>query len=397
MNSDSFDIANDGNLFPREDLLEAVARSDWRDREVPTKAWLMTGIGISLVAAGTPIADVLIRSTTEFAATSAGPLAPLHASLAAVGRSGVGIEAAAFLMSAVALGATLPALGLALRAAGFSGRVAFTSALLALMSPLLLMHGRLPSDGAVVALGGTLLLAAIAAPRDAGRSGRTGHMVRVGLAAGVLLALCGMSRAAAVQANEVVFGRWVDLALLGGGALLVVPLGWARQEEEAPPPLWLVAWLVLSAVVAVLAGAQAGAALVPGLAILIANALARRARPDGALRWAAMLGAVQAGLIVATIAWAPADTDSFAATGAGDVQVGDTVVVEDLDTDDAYLIRRRLGAQVQDHLPAQSGGRVLVLDGDGAAPWSLDSMTGEVRRRQGTAAAEQPVTGDDGD
>ena len=81
MNSDSFDIANDGNLFPREDLLEAVARSDWRDREVPTKAWLMTGIGISLVAAGTPIADVLIRSTTEFAATSAGPLAPLHASL----------------------------------------------------------------------------------------------------------------------------------------------------------------------------------------------------------------------------------------------------------------------------------------------------------------------------
>ena len=397
MNPDSFDIANDGNLFPREDLLEAVARSDWRDREVPTKAWLMTGIGISLVAAGTPIADVLIRSTTEFAATSAGPLAPLHASLAAVGRSGVGIEAAAFLMSAVALGATLPALGLALRAAGFSGRVAFTSALLALMSPLLLMHGRLPSDGTVVALGSTLLLAAIAAPRDAGRSGRTGHMVRVGLAAGVLLALCGMSRAAAVQVNEVIFGRWVDFALLGGGALLVVPLGWARQEEEAPPPFWLVAWLVLSAVVAVLAGAQAGAALVPGLAILIANALARRARPDGALRWAAVLGAVQAGLIVATIAWAPADTDSFAATGAGGVEVGDTVVVEDLNTDDAYLIRRRLGAQVQEHLPAGSGGRVLVLDGDGAAPWSLDSMTGEVRRRQGTAAAGQPVTGDDGD
>ncbi len=110
-----------------------------------------------------------------------------------------------------------------------------------------------------------------------------------------------------------------------------------------------------------------------------------------------MLGTVQAGLIVATIAWAPADTDSFAATGAGGVEVGDTVVVEDLNTDDAYLIRRRLGAQVQDHLPAGSGGRVLVLDGDGAAPWSLDSMTGEVRRRQGTAAAGQPVTGDDGD
>ena len=56
MKPDSFDIANDGNLFPREDLLEAVARSDWRDREVPAIAWILTGVGLSLLAAGLPVA-----------------------------------------------------------------------------------------------------------------------------------------------------------------------------------------------------------------------------------------------------------------------------------------------------------------------------------------------------
>jgi len=378
--TDSFDIANDGNLFPREDLLEAVARSDWRDREVPVAAWLLTGAGIALLAAGTPIADVLIRSTTEFAAESAGPLAPLHAALAAIGRGAVGIEAAAFLASALALGATLPALGLALKAAGFSGRVAFASALIAVMSPLLLMHGRLPSDGAFVALGSSLLLASIAAPRDAGRSGRKGYLIRVAAVACIFMAACGMSRAAAALEDEAIFGRWADLALLGGAALVIVPLSWFRQEEEAPPPGWLVLWLATSATLALLSGAQSGAALVPALAVLVANALARRARPDGALRWAGMLAGAQLALAAAAIHWAPEDTSFFAANGPGEVEQGDTVIVKDLTSDEAYLLRRRLGATVVDRVPTASPGRVMTLEGQAAAPWALDAATGQVVR-----------------
>ena len=38
MDASPLDIAQDGNLFPREDLLEAVADSDWRDRPVPIAA-----------------------------------------------------------------------------------------------------------------------------------------------------------------------------------------------------------------------------------------------------------------------------------------------------------------------------------------------------------------------
>lgn len=388
MKSEPLDIANDGNLFPREDLLEAVARSDWRDREVPAVAWLLTGAGISLLAAGTPIAEVLIRSTTEFAAESAGPLAPFHAALAAIGRGGIGIEAAAFLASAIALGATLPAIGVALKAVGFGGRVAFVSALIAVMSPLLLMHGRLPSDGPVVALGSALLLAAVAAPHDGGRSGRTGYLIRLSLVAASLLAVCGLSRASAALGDEAIFGRWIDLALLGGAALLVVPLGWLRQEEEEPPPLWLVGWLAASVTLALVAGAQAGAALVPALAVLVANALSRRARPDGALRWAAMLAIAQAALSVFAVRLAPPDTTFFAAASSGEVEAGDVLVVEDLDSNEAYLLRRRLGVTVVDRAPDASDGRVIFCGGGPPAPWTLDAATGEVLERARNDEAE---------
>lgn len=396
MKSESIDIANDGNLFPREDLLEAVARSDWRDREVPAATWLLTGAGIALLAAGTPIADILIRSTTEFAAGSAGPLAPFHAALAAIGRGGLGIETAAFLASALAVGATLPALGLALKAAGFNGRVAFAAALIAVMSPLLLMHGRLPSDGPVVALGSTLLLASIAAPRDAGRRGRKGYLIRIAVVACILMAVCGMSRTAAALEDETIFGRWVDLLLLGGAALIIVPLSWFRQQEEAPPPRWLVLWLAVSAALAVLAGAQAGAALVPALAVLVANALARRARPDGALRWAGMLVGGQLALAAVAISLAPADTTFFAALSHGEVHAGDTVIVEDLTSDEAYLLRRRLGATVVDGSPAETTGRVMTLGGGAAASLSLDASTGEVTPRTPRTEAMLPSE-DDGE
>ena len=308
-------------------------------------AWILSAVGISLLAAGAPIAGILIRSTTEFAAESgAGSLAPFHAGLAAIGRGGIGIEAAAFIASAFALGATLPAVGLALKATGFGGRVAFISALIAVLSPLLLMHGRLPRTGRSSPCA-ALCSSPPSRPRTmTARAGARATRVRLALASVGLLAICGLSRAAAARENEAIFGAWMDLALLGGAALFVVPLGWLRQEEGGTSSPWLVGWLVLGIPLALVAGAQAGAALVPALAVLVANALSRRARPDGALRWAAMLAGAQVGLSVFALRLAPPDTTFFAAESSGEVEAGDIVVVEDLDSDEAYLLRRRIGA-----------------------------------------------------
>ena len=196
--------------------------------------------------------------------------------------------------------------------------------------------------------------------------------------------------------DETIFGRWVDLLLLGGAALIIVPLSWFRQQEEAPPPRWLVLWLAVSAALAVLAGAQAGAALVPALAVLVANALARRARPDGALRWAGMLVGGQLTLAAVAISLAPADTTFFAALSHGEVQAGDTVIVEDLTSDEAYLLRRRLGATVVDGSPAETTGRVMTLGGGAAASLSLDASTGEVTPRTPRTEAMLPSE-DDGE
>ena len=148
----------------------------------------------------------------------------------------------------------------------------------------------------------------------------------------------------------------MDLALLGGAALFVVPLGWLRQEEEEPPPPWRNGIARPQHPLALVAGAQAGAALVPALAVLVANALSRRARPDGALRWAAMLAGAQVGLSVFALRLAPPDTTFFAAESSGEVEAGDIVVDEDLDSDEAYLLRRRIGATVLGCLRVRPGG-----------------------------------------
>ncbi|MEM9383197.1 MAG: hypothetical protein AAGB93_24830, partial [Planctomycetota bacterium] len=339
------DVAQDGNLFPREDLLEAVASSDWRDQPVPVAAWAIAALGVAALAAGLPVATTVLTGPTELAASSPSAIfRPVHALAESLGRAGLGIEAAFFLLAAVGHGLCLPALGLALRAAGFGGRLAFVAALGAAAAPLLVLHGRLPSDAPYLALGSILLFLAVAAPADDGSVGRRGKALRAALTALLALAL------GATAATGALFGRPGDVALfdvaLAGGALwIVAPLAWMREDEESPPPRWLLAWtaLALAFGLAGLPGAHVALAALAPLAALFANVLARRARPDGALRLALAAVAIQVACAAAAIALLPASTTSFAATSAGATRPGDVVLVEDDDSTVAFLLRRRLG------------------------------------------------------
>ena len=113
------DIAQDGELFPREELLDAVAGADWRDLPVRLVAWLAVAAGAGLALAGFPEQFDLLKGPTSFAASGDGVAAhPLHLLAHAIGRAGVGIEAAFFGLSALGVGAAFLALGAALRAVG---------------------------------------------------------------------------------------------------------------------------------------------------------------------------------------------------------------------------------------------------------------------------------------
>ncbi|MEM1449552.1 MAG: hypothetical protein AAGI22_10575 [Planctomycetota bacterium] len=376
------DIAQDGNLFPREDLLEAVASSDWRDQRVPAVAWIVASLGVAALAAGMPVAATVLTGPTEFAASSPSAITrPVHALAETLGRAGLGIEAAFFLLAAIGHGLCLPALGLALRAAGFSGRLAFVSALVASAAPLLVVHGRLPSDAPFLALGAILLFVAVMAPADEGPAGRRGRTFRMLLAGFVALTV------GAPASTAPLFGRIGDAALAGGVLWFVAPLAWVREAEEEPPPRWLAAWVVL-AFAAGLASVVALAALAP-LAALFANVLARRARPDGALRLALGALGLQVACAAAAIALLPPSTTSFATTSAGATKPGDVVFVDDDTSTDAFLLRRRLGLRViADEGPsaptepaARPSGRLLSLDRPRpGVPWVLDAVTGEVVR-----------------
>lgn len=436
MESSPFDIAQDGNLFPREDLLEAVAESDWRDQDVPLATWVLTALGITIVAAGLPVARLIVMAPVEFAATAPPPyLYPIHALALLIGRTGIGIEAAFFLLSAIALGLCLPAIGLALRAAGFGGRLAFAAALIAVTSPLLVLQGRLPTEAPFIVLGGALVLAATAAPIDSGRAGERGYALRLMVALAIAhlfhahvdllvipaviavftrtthgrlvhalgLLVVTIALSDVLDPNDLsrwppdLFGTRLDVLLAGGVAWAVVPLAWRRESEEQPPPRWLVTWLVFALLLAVIANRTSAVALlvVPALAVFVANLLARCARPDRALRWALGLGIGQAALAALTCTFAPTSTTSFAAIGPGETQPTDIVDVDDAGSIVAYLLRRRLGLTVCENPPgtitcyiapaskSTPARRLLSLGRPRIeSDWILNPETGEVTPRE---------------
>jgi len=414
----SFDRAQDGNLFPREDLLEAVAQSDWRDVPVPFAAWALLALGAIALCLGLPIEDTLAPATTELAARLEGaPLhdAPLLHAVGALGRAaGVGIEAALFGYSALGAGLAIACVGLCLRAFGFRGRLALLVAILAGLTPAVAVAGRLPTLSTMDVAQVSLLLAACAAPHDPGRRGALGYALRVSaaflvgvliapdsaglwlvvpllagvahvagevrpryfwtvLALGVLASFLGTARVAAGPGALFADAHRTPLGLaLGAGALVVAwPLSRVRDQEEAGAPAYLHASVVVPAALTLLTFGTLAAA-VPALAVFTANVLARRARPDGATRWAAgLLVAQVAALVLAHAALQRTDVDLEALRPAP--RPGDLVVVDDgeLYGDLALLLRRRVGAEVvpaPQFAPEEAGGRRVLWAASAPAP-----------------------------
>ena len=52
------DIGQDGELFPREELLNAVAGADWRDLPMRLVAWLAVAAGATLASPDSPSSSI---------------------------------------------------------------------------------------------------------------------------------------------------------------------------------------------------------------------------------------------------------------------------------------------------------------------------------------------------
>ena len=362
--SDSLDIAQDGHLFPRQEVTREVARAiaseDWRDRPVPFVAWALAALGVTLVALGLPIERVLVTAPTEFAAEGSrlGAQSPLHALARALGATGIGIEAAFFALSATAFGASLLALGAVLRSVGLGGRLGFVCALIALASPLVVHHARLPSTVTFAVLGSSLVMWALVDRRRASVT-----RVAIGLVGAWLLAASTFGAGAAQDP----FGGIDGLPALGA-LWAALPLTYfVRSAEESLPPVWLMAWCVASLVCAVACDVPGGAA-VPAFAVLLAGALIRFARAEVAGRVAAGTLAIQAGLAILVVTPRP-NVPALLADGINSLDRGDAVVLsarwpKDLQR---YLLERRVGAEVIesrggiDWLRAEREGRLRPL------------------------------------
>ncbi|QDV04952.1 hypothetical protein Poly30_04470 [Planctomycetes bacterium Poly30] len=414
------DIAQDGNLFPREDILEAVAQSDWRDQPVPAAAWWITSIGLAVLAFGTPVlAPLAMEPTTFAAARDRLAVHPLHALAGWIGGLGIGIESAWYLLSALGFGLSLPVLGVALRWLGIGPRLALVTALVSLFTPIAVLHGRLPSDFTAGVLGSSVVLAMAFAPSDPGRAGNRGYGIRLALAfliavllhpfnlalivpllfaararGGItaMLPVIGAGFLAAITAPDLMAAsagqvlRRTD-ALLGFGGLIVpTVLAWRGSREEEPPPTWLGVWWGVALAVSIFSSVSgkgpASPMLLPAYAALVAGALARFARPDNAFRVAGALAVLHAALIAA-LPWLQTPTDSMGLAAARPAlfEEGDHVRLTPAQdaTTAAYLLRRRFGLPVDlvgEPMTPPSRRTIGLAPNALGLPWTLDPETG---------------------
>jgi len=348
----SLDVAQDGHLFPRTEVLDAVARADWRERPVRLIALVCLAAGLVLLALALPIARPM--SALDVAWT-AGQRAPwLHAPhlLAWVfTRLGSTPEQAWYSVSALGSAAAVPFTYLVARELRVGPLLAGTVAALAAVQPMALLASTLPSAyGFGVAAGSALLLGVLRTV--AGCSGPAGvdgsqGLARLGwvclgaiwlsaeacvLLPGALLAawsatrdrparrpawtafaiLAGLSvaygcvgvaqRVAELEATEALLleltwpRMWLALASLPCvlGALLVL-MQPGREPEERRAPLWLraaaTAGLLGFALGQVLPLPVLGAPLVPLGLLGLANTLNRVTDPGRAALLAIVAGA----------------------------------------------------------------------------------------------------------
>ncbi len=392
------DIAQDGDLFPRDRIAEAVADADWRERELPWAALAALALGVTLLVWATPVARPLVAqdvvATLDAAVRVTEPVGGLARWLS---RETRGAEAAWSWIQGAAAGSALVLLvWMARRIVG--PRLALAAGLAAALAPLFVIGARLPCRGWVEgALAAWLLGRALGADRAAGArpllgpslvvvSAWAASSLQVAALAAVLLALGPahlraergprgalaflalaavvatiVRRALAVQTFDPVLAQLTPgTALLALGVAPSLALSLAlfargsRAAEEAPAPLWLRA--AACAVVAVTALSAAlglpwtGTALVPLAALGLANLANRRTDPRAALGLVvgAAVTALAASAVLELALWRW-DRSRVAALSSA-LQGGERLAPEALDAEARYLLRVRFGAQPADVL-----------------------------------------------
>ncbi|MEZ6015199.1 MAG: hypothetical protein R3F49_08805 [Planctomycetota bacterium] len=391
------DVAQDGGLFPREELLQAVAAADWRDRPAPLLAVTALAVGLGLLALATPIARPLAPVDVAWTAAGGSPWLHLpHALAHALSRgwSGFSVEQAWF--AASALGLTLGFLALygAARALRVGPLLALAAAASAAIAPACFMAAELPrADGFGVA-GACLMLiaglsksersprsycdfarrciaagafalwlhaatAALALPLACELVARARHLPR-DTRAGAVTRACGLGAAALALIGALGVWSWVARigrmeALDGALAALAPSLGaralalWPtaalvallfvhveRSEEERRTPAWLLGAALAGFAVFVIGGVAAP--LIPLAALALANQANRRANPARAGRDVALA-------IVAALA-TQAALQPAVRRAQGSIVVPPTRSIEDART--RYIERFRSPSQALD-------------------------------------------------
>ena len=402
MNDRSLDIAQDGGLFPRDRIAEAVADADWRERNVPGAALFMLALGVTLLAWATPVRQPLLAHDVVGAlAANARASDPSWAVARWLSGPSGGPEAAWSWINGGAAGLLL-ALLVWLNARIVGRRLALAAALAVAAAPLFLIGARLPCRALVEGAAAAWLLGRAFECSGAARSGRAlrsnigagaavaaawvAGSLEVAALAGVLLAVGPPGlRAERSPRGALAFGALVAVvwtiwrrnaavlafdpvlatlappaaafaAACAPSALLALTLflRGSRTTEEAPAPLWL-----RSATAAVLIALGSGwslglpptgAALLPLASLGLANLANRRTDPGAALGLVA-LAAVAAlltssGLEVALRRWDRSAVTELSIALDG----GALLAAQKLDAEARYLLRVRFRAQPEDVL-----------------------------------------------
>jgi hypothetical protein len=140
------DIAQDGGLFPREELLRAVADADWRERSVPPLGLVCLAIGLALCALAAPIHRPWVALDVASTLVHGAPTHLHLPGLVARALTGLGlpVESAWLLVAAVGAGAAPLALFALARTLGVGPRLALGAALVAAALPTSTLGAVLP-------------------------------------------------------------------------------------------------------------------------------------------------------------------------------------------------------------------------------------------------------------
>ena len=349
-----------GEDYPRLELNRLVSESQANSRMRRVWQTLLLSIGLILIALGLPTERFFGGLEVIWQMDGSGP-APQGLMalpiLASQSLFGIGLEASAFLWSAILYGASLFLLMRLMHRIGFDHEVGLAATLVVAISPLAWLGGTLPIEFSAGLFGSTLLCTSLFQTQQSRKQGymwrATSYLLlafmlqpeNIWLAPAAIWAVDSRGKGQA-QARTNAFslavvtglclwvsvtvggGQWPDLwsailgnlsgspSILAGIGFWLAALGCAwlglfylllgrREAEEQPAPNWVLAWIAVGVAPIVVGGLEhgpRGAFLLPMAGIGVADWLTRRVHVEHRAHWSSAMVAVQI-LLTAACAW----------------------------------------------------------------------------------------------